>query len=93
MYAIKGYMMAVDGRSYEAVSRVLSRIIRGEQKGFEAKFVPTSGQLGQWARDEDEFITRMRLSSSSKLVSYPMGGKVPEGYVSLSAPTKQSEEK
>jgi len=55
--AVRGYFMAIDGCSYRAVDQVLRRIISGRQPGFDNKFAPSSGSLGEWCREADRMIT------------------------------------
>lgn len=83
--AIKGCMMALDGRSYEAASQVLKAIITGRQPGFEGRFAPTSAEIGKWTRDADEQIMRAEAQSyAPQYIIYRAGEKPPQGYVSLS---------
>lgn len=82
--AIKGCMMALDGRSYEAATRVLKAIITGRQPGFEGRFAPTSAEIGKWTRDADQEIALAESRARApELVSYRAGEKPPAGYVSL----------
>lgn len=55
--AVRGYFMAIDGCSFRAVDQVLRRIISGRQPGFDNKFAPSSGSLGEWCREADRLIT------------------------------------
>jgi len=56
--AARGYLMAVDGCSARGIEQVLRNVISGRQAGFDRKFAPTSGQLGEWCRQADEMIAR-----------------------------------
>lgn len=57
--AARGYLMAVDECSFRAIRQVLENIIKGKQAGFDRKFAPTAGQLGEWCRNEDAMIARL----------------------------------
>lgn len=56
--ALRGYLMAIEDCSFAAVSQVLKAIIAGRQAGFENKFAPASGQLGEWCRRADDLMAR-----------------------------------
>lgn len=84
-FAIRGYLMAIEGRSFQAIQNVLRNVIAGRQAGFDAKFAPTSGELGIWTADADNAIAQsLARSAEPKMVSYRSGEKPPKGYVSLS---------
>ena len=84
MAATRGYLMAIEGHSYEGIVTVLRNVILGKQTGFEGRFAPTPAQLSRWCEKADvvaDFVANR--GKGEKLVTYALGAEPPEGHVPL----------
>lgn len=64
--AARGYLMAIEGCSHAAVTQVLRAVITGKQTGFDNKFAPPSGKLGEWCRNADDMLRRVSLTTKPR---------------------------
>lgn len=80
----RAYMMAIDGFDFEEIVPVLKNIIAGKQIGFEGRWAPTSAQIGDWVLARSNAMKPSAISQDGfDLVTYPIGGKPPPGYMAL----------
>lgn len=89
---VAAYMIAMMDSKPEAIRSVLLQVIKGTKSDFDGKFRPTPFQLGAWCREQERDMDRMERMRSTEYVSYPIGGKPPQGYVALGEDRKPPKE-
>lgn len=81
---VAAYLMALEGFEFEAIAPVLKNVITGRQVGFDGRWAPTSAQIGDWVLSRSNALKPSAVSDDGfELVSYPIGGKPPPGYMAL----------
>jgi len=81
---INAYHQAMEGRSLDAVRRACQQFFDGNVTGHDNAFLPTVPELAAKAREWDEAISSITTDRVlEQLVSYPIGGRPPPGYIAL----------
>lgn len=55
---LEGYLIALQGCTFHALSTTVNRVIRGEIEGLSRKFCPTAPELSSAIRDEMDFVQK-----------------------------------
>lgn len=84
---IETYCSAMAGRSLDAVRRTCQQFMDGNVPGHDNSFIPTVPEVSAKAREWDEAIAAVtaarEIKTASRIVSYPIGGKPPPGFIAL----------
>lgn len=86
--AIDAYVEAVEEYSLEAVQMAYRKFQRLAVKDFNPNFAPPALKFAQVVSEQDAMVresTARSLRYPSNVVSYPIGGKPPPGFVPLGA--------
>ncbi len=80
---IDSYVAAVEGYSVSSLRNACERYRTGDVEGYDRRWPPNAAELATVARMYDTIERRETEPPVPKLVSYPIGGEPPPGYVAM----------